>query len=337
MRALIRRDAIDSEITTRLMPGRDRRVARGEVGVAPRRRRSERPDDPVRPGMVVAGRYLVAEVAGRGGMGVVFRARDLRHERQVALKIARSERIRSQDDLVARLVAEARTMSLIDDPSVPRVFDVVETGRAGPAIVLEWVDGSSLDEELRDPSLDRTRTLDLAIQVVRAVRAVHRCGFVHGDLKPGNVLIEQEPDSPRVRLVDFGLASPIGAADANDPSRSGVIIGTPCYMAPESLYESGNTPPADVFSLGVILHEMFLGRRPDPVSERARDIVSFGDAAIEQAFAGSTLGALGRVIARCLRWDPAARFADATEALDALLRSARSHAASLSLHDAQLA
>ncbi|AKF06831.1 serine/threonine-protein kinase [Sandaracinus amylolyticus] len=330
-------DAIDSELTTRLLPGRDRRVARAEVDRAPKRRRSEHRDDLVRPGMVVAARYLVAEVAGRGGMGIVFRARDLRHERQVALKVAQSQRIRSHDDLVARLVAEARTMSLIDDPSVPRVFDVVETGRAGPAIVLEWVDGSSLDEELRDPTIDRARTLDLAIQVLRAVRAVHRCGFVHGDLKPSNVLIEQEPDAPRVRLVDFGLASPIHGVDANDPSRSGVIIGTPCYMAPEALFESGSTPAADVYSLGVILHEMFLGTRPDPVSERVRDVASFGDAAVDHALAGSTLGALGRVIARCLRWDPAARFADAAEALDALLRTVRSHAASFSLRDSQLA
>ena len=229
-------------------------------------------------GELKGGRYMIEGQIGRGGMGVVFRARDTRLKRIVALKMLPAE-VMDDADLRRRLVQEARAASAISHPGVATVFDFEE--HAGESfIVYEYVEGETLSERLRRSRLSTEEVLDIGIQMADALAAAHDCGVTHRDLKPDNVMLTSPAAaSARVKLLDFGLAKlrqPLESASQPGDGRAvsttlttpGLMIGTVNYMAPEQLAGEPADARTDLHGLGTILYEMatsinpYLGNTP---------------------------------------------------------------------------
>jgi serine/threonine-protein kinase len=219
-------------------------------------------------GELVNGKYRVVRLLGDGGMGSVYEARHEALGARVALKSLHPELARGA--IADRFLQEARAAARIQNPHVVRVTDVDKSENGLPFMVLEYVEGrtlQSLYEDLYNQGrrLSYAEALDFAMQLFEGVEAAHEGGVVHRDLKPDNVMITAGPrGTPLLKLLDFGVAK-LDEPAGSRPSltRPGVILGTPQYMAPEQVYTAGAVDArADVFALGVILFEMLAGRRP---------------------------------------------------------------------------
>lgn len=211
---------------------------------------------PAAPVPAVPGYEILGEL-GRGGMGVVYQARQVKASRVVALKMILSRGHASYDDL-ARFKTEAEAIARLQHPNVVQIFEVGEQGGL-PFFSLEFCEGGSLADKLRAGPLLPNDAARLVEQLARAMHAAHQAGIVHRDLKPQNVLLSAD-GTPKVS--DFGLAKRLGS-DAGH-TQTGAVLGTPSYMAPEQA--GGNTkaigPAADVYALGAILYECLTGRPP---------------------------------------------------------------------------
>ena len=236
------------------------------------------------------GRFRVLERLGSGGMGLVYRAEDLRLGREVALKLLTPELARDRT-AVGRFEREARAASALNHPHVCTIYSVEDHG-GQPMIVMEFVQGPTLEAALREGPLPASRVLVYAGQIAGALEAAHRKGVIHRDLKPGNIVIGELG----VKVLDFGLAR---IACDGAVTKDGAIVGTPDYMSPEQIRGDDVDVRTDIFSFGVVLHEMLTGRRPGGPG-----------AAIPTA--------LGRVAERCLRSRPEERWQSASELLAAL-------------------
>ncbi|MFI9042276.1 protein kinase [Streptomyces sp. NPDC053726] len=217
-------------------------------------------DDGGRPGLVVAGRYRLAGELGAGGFGRVWRAWDERLRLTVALKavvLPPTGTEKERADLAGRAMREARSAArLRAHPNVVAVHDVV-ADHGLPWIVMELVEGRSLDADLRAAGrLPAPRVREVARAVLAALEAAHAVGIVHRDVKPSNVLLA---DDKRVLLADFGIA--VGAHDTRVTS-TGVVIGSPAYLAPERIERGDDNPAGDLFSLGVTLYQALDGTNP---------------------------------------------------------------------------
>ncbi|CAA9351683.1 MAG: Serine/threonine-protein kinase PknA, partial [uncultured Frankineae bacterium] len=206
---------------------------------------------------LLAGRYQLASRLAAGGMGEVWRARDLLLDRDVAVKTLRAE-LADDDDVRARFRAEARHAGRLSSPGIASVYDFGEAD--GVAwLVLELVDGESLASVLRrEGRLGTDRTLDVVAQTAAALQAAHDAEVVHRDVKPGNLLVR--PDGV-VKVTDFGIASAAGAAHL---TRTGQVVGTAGYLAPEQADGRAATAATDLYSLGVVAHECLAGTHPFP-------------------------------------------------------------------------
>jgi tRNA A-37 threonylcarbamoyl transferase component Bud32 len=207
--------------------------------------------------------YEVLEELGRGGMGVVYKARQLRPRRLVALKMILAGDHAGADAL-ARFNAEAESIARLRHPNIVQVHEVGEhAGR--PYLTLEFIEGGSLAQRLADKRPSSREAAELLLPLARAVHFAHGKGVVHRDLKPANVLLAED-GAPKI--ADFGLAKQLDAMTSVAPvgprTQSGAILGTPSYMAPEQAGGKSKDigPAADVYSLGAILYEMLTGRPP---------------------------------------------------------------------------
>ena len=208
---------------------------------------------------LVAGRYRLRALLGRGGMGSVWLADDEVLERQVAIKEVDLPPAPGSDDhdlLRERVMREARTAARLDHPNVVRIFDVAEDeGR--PWIVMEVLTGCTLSQEVRDHGpLSPARAAAIGLAVLDALEAAHRVGVVHRDVKPGNV---QLCEGGRVVLTDFGIAS---SASDSSITRTGEVVGSPAYMSPERARGESLGPASDLFSLGATLYHAVEGHAP---------------------------------------------------------------------------
>jgi serine/threonine protein kinase len=203
---------------------------------------------------VIDGRYELVRVLGRGGMAVVLEGRDLLLERPVAVKVLSD----TADDEKAheRFVAEARLLARLHHPRLVTVLDA-GTVDGRPHIVMELVAGSDLAAVLRDGPLPADRVARLGAEVAEALAHAHAAGIVHRDVKPGNVLVE---DSGHVRLADFGIARLAEATTRH--TRTGTVIGSPVYLAPEQVAGETVTTATDLYSLGLLLLEALTGEPP---------------------------------------------------------------------------
>ena len=254
------------------------------------------------PGARLGTRYRVVGLLGRGGMGEVYRADDLELNQSVALKFLPERVARNAADL-ARLRAEVRTARQIAHPNVCRTYDIAEAD-GQVFLVMEYVDGEDLASVLRRlgrPSPDKA--LEIARQLCLGLGAAHENGVLHRDLKPANIMIDGRG---RVRITDFGLAG-----TAEEIAAEGGVAGTPAYMAPEQRRSGGGSVQSDIFSLGLVLYEIFTGKRVSDMTPRP-DPARHGSSGDSSVITPSSLvadidPAVERVILRCLENDPARR------------------------------
>ena len=236
------------------------------------------------PGTLLAQRYRIVSLLGRGGMGEVYRANDLLLSQTVALKFLPA-RWTSDESTLARFRNEVRIARQISHPNVCRVYDIGEA-EGSTYLSMEYVDGEDLASLLRRIGrLPQDKALEIARQLCAGLAAAHDKGVLHRDLKPGNIMLDGQG---QLRITDFGLA---GVAGEVKDIRS----GTPAYMAPEQRAGQEVTARSDIYALGVVLHEIFTGKRPSDSTHP--DMTPEVD----------------RVIRRCLADDPAKRPASALQ------------------------
>ena len=270
------------------------------------------------------GSYEVVDRLGAGGMGEVYRARDTRLGRTVAIKVLRSG---ADPELLRRLEREARAASALNHPNIVHIYDVGEaaSGTGPHYVVMELVEGETLRLRLRPGPLPMPELLDLGAQLADGLAKAHRAGIVHRDLKPENVMVTPEGV---VKILDFGLAklvaTPLGDVDGQTLSRhgtrAGMLMGTLEYMSPEQA--SGRTVDhrTDQFSLGLILHEMATGRPPfrrDTPAEVLAAVIERDPEPLGR-LRGDVPAALASLVSRCLEKDPERRFAKTDEVAAAL-------------------
>lgn len=206
-------------------------------------------------GTVLGGRYELTTRIAVGGMGEVWKGTDSVLGRPVAAKIMKDE-YRDDEAFLARFRAEARSMGAVSDPGIAGVYDYGEETGA-PYLVMEYVPGEALSAIIeRDGAMSEVDALNITAQAAQALDAAHKAGVVHRDIKPGNLLIT--PDF-RVKITDFGIAR---VADQAPLTRTGQVMGTAQYLAPEQATGKGSVPQSDLYSLGIILYELLAGRRP---------------------------------------------------------------------------
>ena len=272
------------------------------------------------------GPYEIVGPLGAGGMGEVYRARDPRIGREVAIKVLPAG-FAADADRLRRFEQEARATGALNHPNLLALYDV-GTSDSGPYLVSELLDGQSLRERLSAGPVPLRDALDWATQIAHGLSAAHGRGIVHRDLKPENVFLLRDR---RVKILDFGLAkldapvSPAGPATATAQiaTSAGVTLGTVGYMAPEQVRGEPIGPAADIFALGALLYELVAGR---PAFRHATSIETLNAILKENPPPLSSASpAVERVISRCLEKDPGNRFqsaADAAFAFDAIALSA---------------
>ena len=266
-------------------------------------------------GLLLAGRYRLAESIGSGGMGRVWRAHDEVLHRAVAIKELTAALYVSESDqprLLARTRAEARAAARINHSAVVTVHDVLEhDGR--PWIVMELVEGNSLADEVKEQGrIEPAEAARIGIWVLRALRAAHAAGVLHRDVKPGNVLLGQDG---RVLLTDFGIAQIEGDSTI---TRTGEVVGSVDYLAPERVRGADPGPSSDLWALGATLFTAVEGRSP---FRRTSPLSTMQAVVEEEAGEPRYAGALAPVIAALLNKDPALR-PDADQAEQMLAEAA---------------
>jgi formylglycine-generating enzyme required for sulfatase activity/dienelactone hydrolase/predicted Ser/Thr protein kinase len=275
--------------------------------------------------------YEVLEELGRGGMGILYRARDERLERTVAIKVLHADAV-SSTDRRQRFIREARAASALNHPHIVTIYDIdreTSDGVEHDFIVMEHVEGMSLDKRLARGPLEVTEAVEWATQIAEALCAAHEAGIVHRDIKPANIMVTTRGE---VKLVDFGLAKltePL-SIDPQSPTRSaslrtqeGTVLGTAAYMSPEQAEGRPVDGRTDVFSFGAVLYEMLTGRRAfegDSQMTTRLAILSRTPAPL-RSLRPEVPAELERVVSRCLERDREGRYASALELLEKLRRA----------------
>ncbi len=253
------------------------------------------------PGLLVAGRYRLAESIGQGGMGRVWRAADEILDRQVAVKEMRIDGLDAEDARTRRerALREARATARIDHPNVVRVYDVVDEGER-LWIVMELVAGRSLERIMAEEGpLGPRETARIGLGLITALHQVHARGVLHRDIKPGNVLVEDGGE--RVVLTDFGIAA---IQDTKALTMVGMLVGSPDYMAPERISGHPQGPPSDVWSLGATLCAALAGHSP---FSRDTTLATLHAVLYEEPELPSAAGPLRGILAALLEKEPTVR------------------------------
>lgn len=206
---------------------------------------------------MLGGRYQLIERIAAGGQGEVWRAEDATLGRTAAVKVLRAE-FADHVEFRERFRREAQHAASLSHPGIAQVFDYDEgDDGTAPYLVMEYVDGESLSDTIaREAPLSSDRVLDIVIAAASALSAAHAAGLVHRDVKPGNLLLSRDGS---VKITDFGIAR---AVDASPLTRSGLLIGTPLYLAPEQATGQTATSASDLYALGIIVFEMLTGAPP---------------------------------------------------------------------------
>ncbi|MEZ4414222.1 MAG: protein kinase [Gemmatimonadota bacterium] len=258
------------------------------------------------------GRYRIESELGRGGMGVVYRATQVTLNRTVAVKML--PRQMADEENLERFRREAQTLAQLAHEGIVHIYDV-EEHEGSHFIIMEFVGGGSLGGVIqREAPLPPHRAVEITAQVASALSAAHRRGIIHRDIKPDNILFD---DQGRPRLTDFGIAH---MRDANSKTKTGVMLGTPYYMSPEQARGKPVTPASDLYALGVLLYEMLSGEVPfqgeDAVAIAIQHIQQEPPSLAERA--PGTPAELVAVVSRLMAKDPEQRYATADALIDAL-------------------
>lgn len=253
--------------------------------------------------------YEILEKLGQGGMGVVYRARDTRLERDVALKFL-PPAMAADEDAKARFMQEAKAASALDHPNICTIYDIGESDDGRLFIAMSFYEGETLKYRLMDGALPSKDAASIAFQIALGLREAHRAGIIHRDVKPANIMVTRDD---RVKILDFGVAKLGSGADL---TTAGTTVGTTAYMSPEQARGEEVDHRTDLWSLGTLLYEMLSGER------------TFG-AGYDHAVLYSILNVdpepltdipedLADLVVRLMKKDPADRPSDADDVLDAL-------------------
>jgi serine/threonine-protein kinase len=288
-------------------------------------------------GLRVGGKYVVERVLGRGGMGVVALGHHEELKRRVAIKFM----FAAQRDpaMVARFMREGQLAAQLHSEHVVRVFDVGRLDNGTPYMVMEYLEGRSLAEELAASGpLPVATAIDYTAQALEAIAEAHALGVVHRDLKPDNLFVVRKGGAARtVKVLDFGISKGGDQAESQSLTHTSTLLGSPSYMSPEQIRDSKSVDArSDIWSLGVLFYELIEGKLPF-------DAMSVGElfGKIQFVDPSPTVLAppeLGLVLRRCLARDPQARFANVSELWRALAPfGSRASERSLEVIDALLA
>lgn len=262
-------------------------------------------------GTVLSERYELLEVVGSGGMSVVFKARHLVLGTTVCVKVLRGQLFGNAGGM-PRLKREAKALASLEHPNILRAIAFDSDGDK-IFLVTEFLDGIDLAQLLKREPISQERLLLLFEQLLNALEYAHKQGLVHRDLKPSNILVTSKNGIETVKILDFGVAKMLQDDSFQKLTKSGSILGTPYYMAPEQCTAGGVDPRSDIYSLGCILYECLTGETP-----------FLGDSAMEVMMhhvkdtAPIPAGALGQVIAKAMAKNPADRFQTAATFLQSL-------------------
>src|ERR1700692_3360835 len=264
------------------------------------------------------GPYEIISLLGAGGMGEVYRARDTRLRRDVAIKVL-PQALSLDADRMRRFEQEALATAALNHPNILAVFDI-GTSEGSPYVVSELLEGETLRERLRSGAIPVRKTLDYAMQVAHGLAAAHEKGIIHRDLKPENLFVTKDG---RVKILDFGLAKltqPDPTVHSSLPTmthatEAGVVMGTAGYMSPEQVRGASVDARSDIFSFGAILYEMISGKRAFH-RETAADTMSaiLKEDPPDLAETNRNVSpALERIVQHCLEKNPEARFHSASD------------------------
>ena len=261
------------------------------------------------------GPYEILGWLGAGGMGDVYRARDSRLDREVAIKLI-PETLATDTSRVRRFEQEARAAGQINHPNILAVYDVGSHAGA-PYIVSELLDGASLRRRLHDGALPSRKAIDYARQIAEGLAAAHHKNVVHRDVKPDNLFITNDG---RIKILDFGIAKLTRPSDEVDrhaaiPAETevGMVVGTAGYMSPEQVRGEAVDARSDIFSVGTILYEMLTGRSPFTRETAAETMTAILKEDPPQPLASDVPPALARIVARCLEKTREMRFQSARD------------------------
>ena len=264
-------------------------------------------------GKVIDG-YRILELLGKGGMGVVYKAEDIALSREVALKMIAPE-LASKDSFLRRFQSEARALARVDSPFIVRIHALRKSGDH-VFIVMEFVEGWTLSDELVQDSFPQVRALSILNQMLQAFEHAHSVGVVHRDIKPSNIMISS---SGRVKVTDFGLAK-LRREDGMSTVTQG-IAGTARYMSPEQVQGKKIDHRSDIYSLGMTMYQMFAGKLPFTSEEGTYSILK---RVVEEVFPPviqinpSVPPDLSQIISKALEKNPDNRFQSVQEMLEAV-------------------
>jgi eukaryotic-like serine/threonine-protein kinase len=273
-------------------------------------------------GEVIAGKYRVDKVVGRGGMGVVLAARHLTLDETVAIKVLRATMM-GVPGMVARFIREARASSKIKSEHVVRVTDVDTLKDGVPYMIMEYLEGTDLLAELRarPGGMPIEETVGYVLEACAGIAEAHAVGIVHRDLKPGNLFLARRRDGRVVvKVLDFGI-SKVEAPDKDDTTRTGQLLGSPKYMSPEQMLSAHDVDGrADIWALGAILYQLLTGRQPFVAATTPQicALVLNASPTPPTTIRPDLPRELEAIVLRCLEKEPAARFPDVTELAAAL-------------------
>jgi serine/threonine protein kinase len=284
------------------------------------------PEDP-RLGTVLSDRYRIDALIGEGGMGRVYSAEHVMMKKRLAVKVLRRE-LTTVPEVVARFEREAMAAANIDHPNVAAATDFGKLADGSFFLVLEFVMGASLRDEIAEGPMPVERALHITRQIAAGLSSAHAQGIVHRDLKPENVmLVERGADKDFVKVLDFGIAKvPIGevaASSREQPiTRAGMVFGTPEYMSPEQALGQAVDGRADLYSLGIILFEMLSGGRPfssaNPVGILGQQLAHPPPRVAERAPGIEVPPAVEQILTQLLARDREQRFARAASLVSAI-------------------
>jgi eukaryotic-like serine/threonine-protein kinase len=268
------------------------------------------------------GTYEIVAPLGAGGMGEVYRARDPKLDRDVAVKVL-PDHLAADPEALTRFEREARSVAALSHPNILAIFEFGQEGRTAYAVT-ELLEGQTLRDRLAAGALGQRRAVDYALQVARGLAAAHDRGLVHRDLKPENLFVTRDD---RVKILDFGLAKPVGplagaaaTAATGVATAAGMLVGTIGYMAPEQVRGAATDHRADLFAFGTVLYELVTGRRAfggDTAADTMSAILSREPDELDAGPEGIA-PALDRIVRRCLEKDPELRFRSAHDLAFAL-------------------
>jgi len=273
------------------------------------------------------GPYEIVGALGAGGMGEVYKARDTRLNRDVAIKVL-ADWLAADPQFRARFEREARTISQLDHPNICALHDVGVDGGTS-YLVLQYVDGETLDKRLERGPMKLDEALPVAIQIAAALDRAHRAGIIHRDVKPGNVMLANAAGRVQAKLLDFGLAkmtagviaaTPTVAATSSNLTARGAILGTFQYMAPEQLEGRDADARTDLFAFGAVVYEMITGRKAFEGTSEASVIAAIleRDPPPLSSLEPLAPASLDHIISKCLAKNPEDRWQSARDVMSEL-------------------